>query len=103
MLNDKINLYNDEIGKVEYVQHMGTDLTVVNAARVSFGKQKDELDAKDRRLIEYLISHRHTSTDSTHDLHGICDTCGGPLGEDFHTISTECLAGVVMCNECLGK
>lgn len=62
MLNDKINLYNDEIGKVEYVQHMGTDLTVVNAARVSFGKQKDELDAKDRRLIEYLISHRHTST-----------------------------------------
>ncbi len=62
MLNDKINLYNDEIGKVEYVQHMGTDLTIVNAARVSFGKQKDELDAKDRRLIEYLISHRHTST-----------------------------------------
>lgn len=42
-------------------------------------------------------------SDSTHDLHGICDTCGGPLGEDFHTINTECLAGVVMCNECLGK
>jgi len=57
-----IDLYGDAIGKVEYVQHMGTDLTVVNAARVSFGKHKKELDAKDKKLIKYLIKHKHTST-----------------------------------------
>ena len=57
-----IDLYNDGIGKVEYVQHMGSDLTVVNAARVSFGKHKETLDAKDKKLIKYLIKHKHTST-----------------------------------------
>ena len=58
----KIDLYKDGIGSVEYVQHMGEDITVVNAARVSFGKHKEEMDAKDKRLINYLINHRHTST-----------------------------------------
>ena len=58
----KIDLYEDNIGSVEYVQHMGDDLTIVNAARVSFGKQKDEIDEKDKKLIKYLIRHRHTST-----------------------------------------
>jgi thymidylate synthase (FAD) len=57
-----IDLYGDDIGKVEYVQHMGTDLTIVNSARVSFGKHKEELDDKDQRLIRYLIKHKHTST-----------------------------------------
>jgi len=59
---EKIYLYDDEIGSVEYVQHMGDDLTIVNAARVSFGKHKENLDEKDERLIRYLIRHRHTST-----------------------------------------
>jgi thymidylate synthase (FAD) len=58
----RIELYGDGIGAVEYVQHMGTDLTVVNSARVSFGKHKDELDVGDEKLIRYLIKHRHTST-----------------------------------------
>ena len=58
----KIHLYGDEIGCVDYVDHLGTDLTVVNAARVSFGNEKTELDKKDKRLINYLIKHRHTST-----------------------------------------
>ena len=57
-----IDLYNDGIGKVEYVQHMGTDLTIVNSARVSFGKHKDELDERDKKLISYLVDHKHTST-----------------------------------------
>jgi len=57
-----IYLYDDEIGKVDYVQHMGSDLTVVNSARVSFGVEKQELDNKDKRLINYLIKHKHTST-----------------------------------------
>lgn len=57
-----IDLYGDSIGKVEYVQHMGDDLTIVNAARVSFGKEKNELDNRDKKLIKYLINHQHTST-----------------------------------------
>jgi thymidylate synthase (FAD) len=50
--------------KAEYVQSMGSDLTVVNAARVSFDKE-GTLDAdgclsyKDEKLIHYLSSHDH--------------------------------------------
>lgn len=58
----RIELYGDTVGAVEYVQHMGTDLTIVNSARVSFGKQKDELEENDKKLINYLVKHRHTST-----------------------------------------
>lgn len=46
---------------VDYIQHMGSDLTVVNAARVSFNKQSDELDTKDKKLIDYLAKHEHWS------------------------------------------
>ena len=62
MYSKRVQLYKDEIGSVEYVEHMGSDLSIVNAARVSFGKHKEELDSKDERLINYLIKHRHTST-----------------------------------------
>jgi len=57
-----IDIYGDGIGRVDYVNHMGDDLTVVNSARVSFGVEKDELDERDKKLINYLIKHRHTST-----------------------------------------
>lgn len=57
-----VELYGDGIGAVEYVSHMGEDITVVNSARVSFGKHKETMDDKDRKLIKYLIKHRHTST-----------------------------------------
>ena len=62
MYQKTIELYGDGIGKVEYLSHNGTDLTIVNSARVSFGVEKEELDARDKRLIKYLIKHRHTST-----------------------------------------
>ena len=57
-----VDLYGDEIGRVDYISHMGSDLTVVNSARVSFGTQRDALDKRDRKLIRYLIAHKHTST-----------------------------------------
>jgi len=57
-----IEIYEDGIGKVDYVDHMGDDLTIVNSARVSFGVEKDELDQRDKKLINYLIRHKHTST-----------------------------------------
>ena len=47
--------------EVSYVDHMGTDLTVVNAARVSFNKAKDVFDEQDERLIKYLAKHDHWS------------------------------------------
>jgi len=55
-------LYDDNIGKIELVQSMGEDITVVNSARVSFGVEKNCLDDKDKKLINYLIKHQHTST-----------------------------------------
>lgn len=55
-------LYEDKIGKIELVQHMGEDITIVNSARVSFGVEKNCLDEKDKKLINYLIKHQHTST-----------------------------------------
>jgi thymidylate synthase (FAD) len=45
--------------KATLIDKMGTDLTVVNAARVSFGKQIDEFGLKDEKLIAYLARHNH--------------------------------------------
>ena len=59
---NRIDLYGDDKGFVELVDHMGTDLTIVNSARVSFGKHKESLDAQDKKLINYLVEHKHTST-----------------------------------------
>jgi len=48
--------------KVELVDKMGTDLSVVNAARVSYAKTKDSFDVvKDEKLIKYLAEHEHWS------------------------------------------
>jgi thymidylate synthase (FAD) len=61
--------------KATYVNHMGDDLTVVNSARVSFGKKRDALGYsqiegqaripvlhdRDIGLINYLATHKHTS------------------------------------------
>tara|TARA_R110000824_G_scaffold3331_5_gene15787 strand:- start:6757 stop:7368 length:612 start_codon:yes stop_codon:yes gene_type:complete len=38
---------------------MGTDLTVVNAARVSFDKYHEDLTYRDEKLIAYLVKHGH--------------------------------------------
>jgi len=61
-LKIRTNLYDDKKGFVELVDAVGDDLTVVNSARVSFGKHKAKLDNKDKKLIKYLIKHKHTST-----------------------------------------
>ena len=59
--NNRIYLFEDQVGAVEYVKHSGDDLTVVNAARVSFGAHKDVFDERDEKLIKYLASHNHSS------------------------------------------
>lgn len=55
------------MSKAEYIDHMGTDITVVNAARVSFAKESEfdysqevpSLVEQDKRLITYLAKHGH--------------------------------------------
>lgn len=61
--------------EVTYIDHMGSDLSVVNAARVSFGKKSEALGTSaivgehmtpilndpDKRLINYLAKHKHMS------------------------------------------
>jgi thymidylate synthase (FAD) len=46
---------------VDYVNHMGNDLSVVNAARVSFHKESKEMSLGDEKLINYLAKHKHFS------------------------------------------
>ncbi len=48
-------------GFIEVVDSLGNDLTVVNSARVSFGKRKTVWNASDRRLVKYLAKHKHYS------------------------------------------
>ena len=47
--------------EVELIDHMGTDASVVNAARVSFGKRIKEMSEGDTKLIKYLAQHNHWS------------------------------------------
>lgn len=46
---------------VDFIESWGSDLSVVNAARVSFDKHSNELVPKDEKLIHYLAKHKHTS------------------------------------------
>jgi thymidylate synthase (FAD) len=48
-------------GFIEVVDSLGNDLTVVNSARVSFGKRKKYWDKSDERLVKYLAKHKHYS------------------------------------------
>ena len=51
----------DRPSLVELVDYMGSDLTVVNAARVSFGKRKTLFEDGDEKFIKYLAIHNHWS------------------------------------------
>lgn len=48
-------------GYVRKLWVQGTDMSVVNAARVSFDKEVTELKGKDKKLIKFLWEHGHTS------------------------------------------
>lgn len=50
-----------DYGFVELIDSMGNDLTVVNSARVSFGKRKTTLSDGDKKLIKFLADHQHWS------------------------------------------
>ena len=54
-------IHPDGIGRIEVLEVFGNDLTVVNAARVSFAKESAEFSTRDAGLIRYLATHHHTS------------------------------------------
>lgn len=56
---NKLNVL--EPGYVRLVDAMGSDLTVANAARVSYAKESKELNEKDIKLIQFLAREGHTS------------------------------------------
>ncbi|MEK5058618.1 thymidylate synthase, flavin-dependent [Paenibacillus sp. FSL H7-0326] len=58
-MNDTINVLDK--GYVRLVNVMGSDLTVVNAARVSYAKESKELSDRDVSLIKFLAREGHTS------------------------------------------
>ncbi len=48
--------------KAEYISHMGNDLTVCDAARVSFAKEASNFsEEQNKKLINYLAKHHHTT------------------------------------------
>jgi thymidylate synthase (FAD) len=51
----------DGIGSVELLETFGNDLTVVNAARVSFAKEVTEMTQRDAKLVKYLAEHNHVT------------------------------------------
>ena len=51
----------DGIGGVEVLEVFGSDLTVVNAARVSFAKEVTEMTERDGKLVDFLARHDHIS------------------------------------------
>jgi thymidylate synthase (FAD) len=59
IMNEIINVLNK--GYVRLVNVMGSDLTVANAARVSYDKESHEMTDKDERLIKFLARESHTS------------------------------------------
>ena len=48
-------------GFVRLVDSMGSDLSVVNAARISYNRSSNEMDEKDLKLLKYLWNNKHTS------------------------------------------
>ena len=51
----------DGISLVQIIDSMGSDLTVVNSARVSFGKESLEMTERDGKLVQYLAKHHHNT------------------------------------------
>jgi len=59
--DQKLDPLGDGISSLELVRVSGSDLDVANAARVSYGRISKELSDRDKKLISFLMEHRHTS------------------------------------------
>lgn len=56
-----IDPLGDGISRLELIRASGSDVDVVNAARVSYGSKVDEVSERDTKLIRFLANHDHTS------------------------------------------
>ncbi|NCO76629.1 MAG: FAD-dependent thymidylate synthase [Cyanobacteria bacterium] len=56
-----IDPLKDGKSRIELIDSMGNDLSIVNDARASFEKTSSQLQDQDIKLIKYLITHNHTS------------------------------------------
>jgi len=61
MNSDFLKTLSVDDGSVTLTDYLGSDLNVVNAARVSFGKRKEVFEDKDAKLLDYLAKHKHMS------------------------------------------
>ncbi len=60
-IEQQVDPLGDGISSLALVRVSGSDVDVANAARVSYGKFVTEVSDRDRKLIRFLIRHRHTS------------------------------------------
>lgn len=60
-ISQRMDPLKDGISSVELVRVSGSDIDIVNAARVSYGKFVTEMSDRDKKLIEFLVKHNHTS------------------------------------------
>src|ERR1700760_2866219 len=58
-LENRLDSLKDGISGVTLVRISGSDIDIVNAARVSYGKFTKEISEKDVKLIRFLIEHHH--------------------------------------------
>lgn len=58
-MTEQINILNG--GYVKYIDHMGSDLSAIRAARASFAKDSEAWTQKDERLLSFLIREKHLS------------------------------------------
>lgn len=56
---NSIHVLDDGQGWIGLLDHMGSEVTITNAARVSFGKMKEVFDDKDEKLLKFLIENKH--------------------------------------------
>jgi len=81
----------DQHGQVTLEAHLGSDLDVVNAARVSFGKRSDALDDAGEKLIGYLVRERH-GTPFEHNLFRFHVACPIFVAREWFRHRIGCLA-----------
>ena len=60
-LEQRIDPLGDGISSLELIRVSGSDVDIVNAARVSYGKFVNEITDRDSKLLQFLMDHGHTS------------------------------------------
>jgi len=57
--SNAVFVLDDDQGWISLLRHSGEEVDIVNAARVSFGKFRDEMNEKDEALLKFLIEEEH--------------------------------------------